>query len=251
VFLGYSSRHKGVKCLEVKTGRVYISRDVVFDETVFPFQSLHPNAGALLRKEILLLPESLQPTSVFDHGGVNNVDQRTNPANTIVSAGVQNFAEEANGENLVQNGENLGQNNGEAGAGSEVDPPVTPGRQSDGSPCRSAPGLMQSGGSGRSASGGILRTFNQQERDTSQSSSAARTINQQERDTSPTSSAADQRSAGQGDSAATTDPGSAGSSAQSSADTGSSANQNAAPMRMTTRLQKGIKKSEKIISWYD
>jgi hypothetical protein len=196
VFLGYSSRHKGVKCLEVKTGRVYISRDVVFDETVFPFQSLHPNAGALLRKEILLLPESLQPTSVFDHGGVNNVDQRTNPANTIVSAGVQNFAEEANGENLVQNGENLGQNNGEAGAGSEVDPPVTPGRQSDGSPCRSAPGLMQSGGSGRSASsgsasGGILRTFNQQERDTLQSSSAARTINQQERDTSPTSSAAD------------------------------------------------------------
>jgi hypothetical protein len=187
---------------------------------------------------------------------VNNVDQRTNPANTIVSAGVQNFAEEENGENLVQNGEKLGQNNGEAGAGSEVDPPITPGRQSDGSPCRSAPGLMQSGGSGRSASsgsasGGILRTFNQQERDTLQSSSAARTINQQERDTSPTSSAADQGSVGQGDSAATIDPGSAGSSAQSSADTGSSANQNAAPMRMTTRLQKGIKKSEKNISWYD
>jgi hypothetical protein len=133
VFLGYSSRHKGVKCLEVKTGRVYISRDVVFDETVFPFQSLHPNAGALLRKEILLLPESLQPTSVFDHGGVNNVDQRTNPANTIASAGVQNFTEENGGGNLAQNGENPGQNNGEASAGSEVDPPATPGRQTDGS----------------------------------------------------------------------------------------------------------------------
>jgi histone deacetylase 1/2 len=38
VFLGYSPRHKGVKCLEVSTSHVYISRDVVFDEAVFSFQ---------------------------------------------------------------------------------------------------------------------------------------------------------------------------------------------------------------------
>ncbi|KAK1692072.1 hypothetical protein QYE76_008769 [Lolium multiflorum] len=89
-----------------------------------------------------------------------------------------NGAEEENGENLAQKGENPGQNNGEAGAGSEVDPPVTPGRQTDGSLCRFASGSMQPGGSGRSASssstsGGIFRTFHQQERDTSQSSTAA------------------------------------------------------------------------------
>ena len=59
VFLGYSAQHKGVKCLDVSTGRVYISRDVVFDETQFPFAKLHPNADALLRKEILLLPPHL------------------------------------------------------------------------------------------------------------------------------------------------------------------------------------------------
>jgi hypothetical protein len=189
VFLGYSSRHKGVKCLEVKTGRVYISRDVVFDETVFPFQSLHPNAGALLRKEILLLPESLHPSYVFDHGAVNNVDQSTNPANTIASVGVQNFAEENGGGNLAQNGENPGQNNGQASAGSEVDPPTTPRRQTDGSPCRFAPGSMRPGGPGRSASssvsGGISRTINQQEHDTSQTSTA---VHQE----------SDVRSAGQG-----------------------------------------------------
>jgi hypothetical protein len=56
VFIGYSSRHKGVKCLDPSTGHVYISRDVVFDENRFPFASLNPNASAHLHQEILLLP---------------------------------------------------------------------------------------------------------------------------------------------------------------------------------------------------
>jgi histone deacetylase 1/2 len=51
--------HKGFKCLEISSGRVYISRDVVFDETKFPFSKLHSNAGARLRKEISLLPPNL------------------------------------------------------------------------------------------------------------------------------------------------------------------------------------------------
>lgn len=37
VFLGYSSMHKGYKCLHIPSNRVYISRDVVFDENMFPF----------------------------------------------------------------------------------------------------------------------------------------------------------------------------------------------------------------------
>jgi hypothetical protein len=39
-FLRYSSIHKGYKCLHVPSNRVYISRDVVFDEHVFPFSDL-------------------------------------------------------------------------------------------------------------------------------------------------------------------------------------------------------------------
>jgi hypothetical protein len=40
----------------------------VFDEHVFPFAQLHSNAGAQLRAEISLLPDSLS-------GGVNATDQ--------------------------------------------------------------------------------------------------------------------------------------------------------------------------------
>jgi hypothetical protein len=56
VFLGYNTLHKGFKCLDVAEGRVYVSRDVVFDETIYPFHKLNPNVGARLRGEIQLLP---------------------------------------------------------------------------------------------------------------------------------------------------------------------------------------------------
>lgn len=81
VFLGYSAQHKGVKCLDVSTGRVYISRDVVFDETKFPFSELHPNAGALLRKEILLLSPNLTGLTQ----GAQNCDDSmmTNPLTAL------------------------------------------------------------------------------------------------------------------------------------------------------------------------
>jgi hypothetical protein len=42
VFLGYSISHKGYKCFHIPTGRTYISRDVIFLETQFPFQQV-PN----------------------------------------------------------------------------------------------------------------------------------------------------------------------------------------------------------------
>jgi hypothetical protein len=45
--------------LDIKSGRIYISRDVVFDEEDFPFSYLHPNAGTQLSKEVVLLPTHL------------------------------------------------------------------------------------------------------------------------------------------------------------------------------------------------
>jgi hypothetical protein len=101
VFLGYSAMHKGVKCLDVQTGRIYITRDVMFDETVFPFQSLHPNVSALLCKEILLLSENMRHS--FDHGADNRVDHyaiNSHATNPVPS----------DAENAAQNDQNGGQN---------------------------------------------------------------------------------------------------------------------------------------------
>jgi hypothetical protein len=55
-FLGYSNLHNGYKCLDISTGRIYISRDVIFDEQVFPFSHLHSTTGARYTPEHLLLP---------------------------------------------------------------------------------------------------------------------------------------------------------------------------------------------------
>jgi hypothetical protein len=80
VFLGYSNMHKGFKCLEISSSRVYISRDVVFDETEFPFFKLHSNVGARLRKEISLLPLNLQNFSESEQRGdhVANLPNESN-----------------------------------------------------------------------------------------------------------------------------------------------------------------------------
>ena len=97
--------HKGFKCLDIAEGRIYISRDIVFDEDVYPFAKLHPNAGARLRSEILLLPTSLRnPCSTF--GDNNTVD--TNGIDSMHT----NMADENTGaaENQTQNGGNIIQN---------------------------------------------------------------------------------------------------------------------------------------------
>jgi hypothetical protein len=95
VFIVYSSLHKGYKFLDPKDGRVYISRDVVFDEHVFPFASLHPNAGARLRKEIELLPD-LFPSPSTSLGNVNLLHQHMpSPASTNRSSSCLDVAENA------------------------------------------------------------------------------------------------------------------------------------------------------------
>jgi histone deacetylase 1/2 len=100
VFLGYSHLHKGFKCLDPAEGRIYISRDVIFDENIFPFSSLRLNAGARLRGEIVLLhPSLLSPNASF--GDASLRDQFTSPTNPLPSS---TDSTEHAGENFTTNG---------------------------------------------------------------------------------------------------------------------------------------------------
>jgi hypothetical protein len=91
--------HKGYKCLEVSTGRVYISCDVTFDKDVFPFSELNPNVGARLRSDVALLHPTL-----FRHdcGDITIHDHITdNPLET-------NNVLELTGEILRENAKQIG-----------------------------------------------------------------------------------------------------------------------------------------------
>jgi hypothetical protein len=57
VLLAYSSLYKGYKCLHVPTNKLYISRDVVFNENVFPFSQLPSSSAPPNSSSLLLHPD--------------------------------------------------------------------------------------------------------------------------------------------------------------------------------------------------
>jgi len=65
-----------------------VSRDVVFDEKVFPFALMHPNAGAQLRAELSLLPDILlNPSNDFGDARDNGSMLSSVLANSSSGAG--------------------------------------------------------------------------------------------------------------------------------------------------------------------
>ena len=55
--------HKGYKCLDRSTGRIYLSRDVVFDEFVFPFATPGVIVDIPTLSEAITFPSSEPATS--------------------------------------------------------------------------------------------------------------------------------------------------------------------------------------------
>jgi hypothetical protein len=85
----------------VPSGRIYISRDVIFDEEIFPFSTLHPNACARLQSEIELLhPTLIHPSFGYEIGqGVDqNTDYSPDATNVVVECANQ---EQVDGENIA------------------------------------------------------------------------------------------------------------------------------------------------------
>jgi histone deacetylase 1/2 len=78
---------------------VYISRDVVFDENIFHFAKLNPNAGARFRSELSLLPPELLNSSSSEgaqiHDHVSNIQpaNATNPDSRFQEESIQNLEE--------------------------------------------------------------------------------------------------------------------------------------------------------------
>lgn len=60
VFIGYHTQYKGYRCLHPPTGKVYISRHVIFDESLFPFMEKYKH---LLPQSQTTLMKAWRPPS--------------------------------------------------------------------------------------------------------------------------------------------------------------------------------------------
>ncbi len=90
IFLGYSPSHKGFRCLDLTTSRIYITRHAQFDETHFPFldtSQAQPISSLQFSNflELNLPPTDMLPSSPTPHSqhipqsGSNPCDICTDP----------------------------------------------------------------------------------------------------------------------------------------------------------------------------
>ncbi|PKU68003.1 Retrovirus-related Pol polyprotein from transposon TNT 1-94 [Dendrobium catenatum] len=74
IFIGYPLNQKGYKCLDLRSNKIYISSNVIFNETIFPYsdqsaqdaqhKTQHPSIPPLLLVPNISLPQTLAPESL-------------------------------------------------------------------------------------------------------------------------------------------------------------------------------------------
>jgi hypothetical protein len=95
--------------LDISEGHVYVLRDVIFDETVYPFSKLNPNAGAWLREELsLILTINCDGVCLTNPALINVSNQHVEIAEPIASVDSR--------QRIELNSEETRENSGENGA---------------------------------------------------------------------------------------------------------------------------------------
>jgi hypothetical protein len=91
IFLGYSSNHKGYRCLDPNTNQIYISRNVVFDENLFPaqdrFQTSQSARNQSPASSIVLIPSQFYSASSDLISATVSLAELTSYAPTIEPTG--------------------------------------------------------------------------------------------------------------------------------------------------------------------
>lgn len=85
VFLGYNEKYKGYRCLYPPTGRVYISRHILFDENVFPFATTYSH----------LHPHMVTPLLSAWHNGFISSENRNENDSNVSDAAVSSTTRQA------------------------------------------------------------------------------------------------------------------------------------------------------------
>jgi hypothetical protein len=106
-----------VTFFNVTTSRVYISCDVVFDENIFSFASIHPNVGLRLREKIMLLPENTSSSASNDRG-VHTNDQYMHIA--PIFDPMQVVAEESSSHSSPSSGQNYAESSSNSTSNDET-----------------------------------------------------------------------------------------------------------------------------------
>ena len=88
VFLGYSLHHKGYRCLDHLTGRVYISRHVLFNETSFPFSQVRtPPASPSTNSHSSTFDLNFPLSSFFHSPATSSLSSGPNTSPSHISPG--------------------------------------------------------------------------------------------------------------------------------------------------------------------